>query len=183
MFLARRQSQFFWCSSRSVTFFAPSDRALRRDHGHAPHKNRSEVSTIDQVTYNANFDQTTEFRDFPRALEMLDEIELSPSYSPDHERRKKILRTILRSILRYHIVPDTAYDVGGLGSNTTYATGLKFSGTYGGQPLRLRVSQNAIPPSTHINFFSSIVRPNVEATNGDSTSCMKVHLENSCKHF
>ncbi|KIM49039.1 hypothetical protein M413DRAFT_59534 [Hebeloma cylindrosporum] len=118
-------------SSSVVTFFAPSDRALRRsDH------------------------------------EMLDEIRLSHSDIPDHERRKKILKTILRSILNYHIIPATAYDVAGLGRNTTYPTGLKISGTYGGQPLRLRVSQNAIPPSTHINIVSSIVRPNIEATNG-----------------
>jgi len=177
---------FFACSPLSVTFFAPSDRALRHNHSHVPHENRSGVSVIDQVTSNANFDETgsiAEFRDFPRALEMLDEIKLSPSDSPDHERRKKILRTILRSILRYHMVPDIAYDVSDLGSNTTYPTGLKISGTYGGQPLRLRVSQNAIPPSTHINFFSSIVRPNVEATNGDLTSCIKVHLEYLCQHF
>jgi len=104
---------------------------------------------------------------------MLDEIKLSPPDSPDHERRKKILRTVLRSILSYHIVPAIAYDVAGLRRNTTYPTGLKISGTYGGQPLRLRVSQSAIPPSTHINLFSSIVRANVEATNGDSISCTK----------
>jgi hypothetical protein len=115
-------------------------------------------------------------------LEMLDEIKLS-SDSPDHERRKEILRNILRSILSYHMVPATAYDVSGLGRNTTYPTRLKISGTYGGQPLRLRVSQNAIPPSTHINFFSSIVRPSVEATNGDSTSCMQGHIEYLYTHF
>lgn len=114
---------------------------------------------------------------------MLDEIKLSSADSLDHERRKKILRAILRSILNYHIVPATAYDIAGLGRNTTYLTRLKISGTYGGQPLRLRVSQNAIPPSTHINFFSSIVRPNVEATNGDSASSMKAHIEYLSKHF
>jgi len=166
---------FFACSSLSATFFAPSDKSLcRPGHGHrVPHKNRSEVSSIN---HNANFDETkciTEFPDLPRALEMLDEIKLSAPDSPDHERRKKILRTVLRSILSYHIVPATAYDVAGLRRNTTYPTGLKIPGTYGGQPLRLRVSQSAIPPSTHINFFSSIVRANVAATNGDSIFCMK----------
>lgn len=157
-------------SSSVVTFFAPSDRALRRsDHGHrVPHKNHPGISST-QVANNANFDKNrsiAEFRNLPRALEMLDEIRLSHSDIPDHERRKKILKTILRSILNYHIIPATAYDVAGLGRNTTYPTGLKISGTYGGQPLRLRVSQNAIPPSTHINIVSSIVRPNIEATNG-----------------
>ena len=172
MSLHWRQSHFF----SSVTFFAPPDRALRR-HGH--HKNHSGVPFIDQVTLNPNFDETTitGFRDFPRALEVLDEIYFSRSDSPDHERKKKILKIILRAILSYHIVPDTAYDLTGLRSNTTYATGLKISGTYGGQPLRLRVSQSAIPPSTHINFFTRIVRPDVRATNGDSMYSMGTFLE------
>src|SRR6266446_2433881 len=158
-----RQSHFFAVFS-SITFFATPDRALRRHGHHFPHKNHSGVPSIDQISHNPNFDETisiTGFRDFPKALEMLDEIKFSRSNSPNHERWKKILKIILRAILSYHMVPATAYDLTGLRSNTTYATGLTISGTYSGQPLRLRVSQSIIPPSTHINFFTRIVRPNV----------------------
>jgi hypothetical protein len=164
-------------SSSDVTFFATPDRALRRHGHHVPHKNHLGVPFIDEIAHNPNFDETisvTGFRDFPTALEMLDEIKFSRSDSPNHERRKKILKILLRAILRYHMVPATAHDLTGLRSNTTYATGLTISGTYGDQPLRLRVSQSTIPPSTHINFFTSIVRPNIWATNGDSISSLRV---------
>jgi len=164
----------------SVTFFATPDRALCRHGHHVPHKNHSGVPSIDQISHNPNFDEIisiTGLRDFPTALEMLDEIKSSRSDSPNHERWKRILKVILRAILSYHIVPATAYDLTGLRSNTTYATGLTVSGAYGGQPLRLRVSQSTIPPSTHINFFTSIVRPNAWAINGDSISSIRVYLE------
>lgn len=164
----------------SVTFFAPSDRALRRHGHHAPQKNHSGVPSIVQITHDPTFDDAvaiTGFRDFSGALRMLDEIKISHSDSPDDDQRKKILKIILRAILSYHIVPATAYDLTSLRSNTTYATGLTISGTYGGQPLRLRVSQSVIPSSTHLNFFTRIVHPNVRATNGDLISPMGAYLE------
>ncbi|KAF8964070.1 FAS1 domain-containing protein [Flammula alnicola] len=156
-------------SSAHLTFFAPPDRVLRRPPGSPPHRN---LSSIDSFVGNSNVDESvflTEFRDLTEALGLLDELDLTNSASLgslDDEKRKKILKIILRAILSYHILPTAAYDIVDFGNNITYPTKLSISGALDGQPLRLRVTQTVIPPATTINFFTRIIHHDVKATNG-----------------
>jgi hypothetical protein len=85
------------------------------------------------------------------------------------ERRKKFLKRLVQAILAYEALPE-AVDSHSLGDNTTYATKLVIPGVLEGQPLRVRVAQRLLPPSTTINFFSKVVHPDVKATNGENIS-------------
>jgi len=84
----------------------------------------------------------------------------------DHEKKKRILKVILRVILEYHIIPTAAYDIITLGHNSTYPTSLVVPGVLDSQPQRLRVKQTIIPPLTFINFYAKVIKPNVKASNG-----------------
>lgn len=144
----------------SVTFFATPDWALP---GHGCDK----LSQIDQVTEDnvASFAliQNCHWGDVMSAVEDLDTSLLLDDKKK--ERRKKLFKLLVRAILAYEVLPE-AFDICSLGDNSTYATKLAIPGVLEGQPLRLRVEQGMLPPSTRINFYSKVVYPDVKASNG-----------------
>lgn len=83
----------------------------------------------------------------------------------DKEKRKEMLKRLLRAILAYHVIPRNLDSVA-LGENTTYPSTLTIPGAVGGEPQRLRVQQNPLPPATTINFYSKVIRANTRASNG-----------------
>jgi len=147
----------------SLSFFAPPDSALphHKDdlmlHGLSP----------DFDTYETCLPGPTDLAEALRLLDILDFSKSQPATDEyDDEKRKKILKFILRAILEYHIIPTAAYDIINLGHNSTYPTSLIIPGVLDSQPQRLRVEQTIIPPRTSINFYTKIIRPNVKASNG-----------------
>lgn len=112
---------------------------------------------------------TSDFGILVEALDFLDQFEAAfiDDDDEDKDKCKRVLKLILKAILQYHIIPDQPYDVAQLARNTTYPTNLVVPGALDGKPLRLRVSRNILPPSTSINFYTKIRRPDVKATNGN----------------
>lgn len=140
---------------------------MRPPPGSPPPKN---LSSFDGVSFAEGDDDSTlalisQYRDLAEVVPLLEELDIS---GDDDDKRKKIFKIILRAILSYHILPGTAYGVPELTSNVTYPTNLRIPGTFGGEPLRLRVTQSVVPPVVHVNFFTKIVR-NFKATNGDDS--------------
>ncbi|TFK25017.1 FAS1 domain-containing protein [Coprinopsis marcescibilis] len=76
----------------------------------------------------------------------------------EKERRKRIFKFIVKSILEYHILPHGAYDIDGLGHNTTYETQFHVPSLLGNHGQRVKVSQRfkKLQPRTWINFFSKV---------------------------
>jgi hypothetical protein len=145
----------------SLTFFAPPDQVLRRPRGSPPPRNLTSIGDLlgDSII-------TSGYPDLTEVLPLIDELDTVLDGAPDKDKRKKIAKVILRAILSYHIIPGTAYNVVSLASNITYPTHLQIAGAFDGEPLRLRITHNVIPPATHINFYTRIAHPDVKATNG-----------------
>lgn len=117
--------------------------------------------------------------DLVPVLEDLDNSDLSQAATDDDDRddkekRKKIFKIILRAILSYHILPD-GYDIAELTKNATYPTKLQIHDVLDGEPLRLRVSRNVLPPSVHINFYARVLHPDVKASNGRPSCTIPVY--------
>lgn len=81
------------------------------------------------------------------------------------ERRTKFFKHLVQAILAYEALPE-AIDSFSLGDHQTYPTKLAIPGVLEGQPLRVRVEQRLLPPSTSVNFVSKIVYPDIQASNG-----------------
>ncbi|KAF8197430.1 FAS1 domain-containing protein [Pholiota molesta] len=148
-------------TTSDLTFFAPPDQVLRRPRGSPPPRNLTSIGDLlgDSII-------TSGYPDLTEVLPLIDELDTVLDGTPDQDKRKKIAKVILRAILSYHIIPGTAYNVVSLASNITYPTHLQIAGAFDGEPLRLRITHNVIPPATHINFYTRIAHPDVKATNG-----------------
>jgi len=83
----------------------------------------------------------------------------------DKERRMRFFKHLVQAILAYEALPE-AIDSFSLGDHQTYATKLAIPGILEGQPLRVRVEQRLLPPSTSVNFLSKVIYPDVKASNG-----------------
>lgn len=155
----------------SITFFVPPNHALKppnrskeaeyhhADGGHKPIFSRTEPEVLIMP-----FSSYTD--DLGEAISALEFLEAPMSYGKkDHEKRKRILKIIIRALLAYHILPGSN-DIISLGKHSTFPTNLTIPGVQGEHPLRLRVEQNLLPPRTTLNLFTKIVRPNVQAING-----------------
>lgn len=106
-------------------------------------------------------------RDLAEILPLIDESTSNISRAAkDEADQQTVLKTILCAILSYHIIPGTAYDLAGLGTNVTYPTQLRVPGAFAGEPLRLRVTQRVRPPTANINFVVKILHPDIKAANG-----------------
>lgn len=81
------------------------------------------------------------------------------------ECHKKFFKHLVQAILAYEALPE-AIDSFSLGDHQTYPTKLAIPGVLEGQPLRVRVEQRLLPPSTSVNFVSKIVYPDIQASNG-----------------
>jgi hypothetical protein len=147
----------------SFTFFATPDWAVSREEGDC-----DKLAEVDRLSDNEATSlvaaQGCHWYDVLSAAEQLD---ASPLLDDKKERRKKFLKHLVQAILAYDALPETI-DSFSLGDNTTYATKLAIPGVLEGQPLRVRVGQKLLPPSTNINFFSKIIHPDVKASNGDA---------------
>jgi hypothetical protein len=147
----------------SITFFAVPNRALRpSEHRKRQSRNITSLSMDDPT---ALFEAYSSY-DLSEIVAEIEELEHTLMDNPDQERRKKFIRILVKAILHYHIIPKGT-DVVSLTHNTTYATNLVLSdNALDKQALRVRVSTKLIPPSIQINFFSTVVRPNIGAKNG-----------------
>ncbi|KJA24634.1 hypothetical protein HYPSUDRAFT_76424 [Hypholoma sublateritium FD-334 SS-4] len=157
-------------SSSTVTFFAPPDAVLRPPPGSSrpPPKN---LTSFDGVSFTEGDDDSllaliSQYRDLAEVAPLLEELDIAGG--EDDDKRKKIFKIILRAILSYHILPGTAYGIPELTSNVTYPTQLRIPGAFGGEPLRLRVTQNVVPPAVYVNFFTKVIR-DFKATNGNDS--------------
>ena len=150
---------------RSLTFFAPPDAVLRPPPGSPPppHKNVTPFDAISFAEGDEDFMLAliSQYRDLAEVAPMLEELDITA----DDDKRKKIFKIILRAILSYHILPGTAYGIPDLTKNVTYPTNLRIPGTFGGEPLRLRVTHSIFPLAVHVNFVTKILR-DFKATNG-----------------
>jgi hypothetical protein len=161
----------------SVTFFAPPDKVLRRPREKScPHNmcfpdlstqitSFSRLETVSELDIPAMISEYGDFREAIRAMEELESMDRVRE--PDDEKRRKIIKAVIRAILLYHILPGV-YNLERLGENMTYATNLTVGGALDDQALRLRISQSVIPPATKINFFTRITHPDIKALNGMS---------------
>ncbi|KAF5330776.1 hypothetical protein D9619_005655 [Psilocybe cf. subviscida] len=162
-------------SSARVTFFAPPDKVLRRprekicSHGiclpdlSTPSMPFSNLDTVSEFDVPALI---SEYGNFGEAIRAMEELEsMDRVREPDDDKRKKIIKAVIRAILRYHILPGV-FNLERFGENLTYGTNLTVRGALDDQALRLRISRSVIPPATKINFFTRITRPDIKALNG-----------------
>lgn len=144
----------------SLTFFATPDWALPR------HDIGCDLSQLDHEQNHAAYATLGQNCHWDSLMSGAEELDNSFWLGGrERERRKKMLKLLIRAVLSYEVLPG-AIDVYSLGNNITYATKLTIPGFLYGQPLRVRVKQKLLPPSTNINFYSKVVYPNVQASNG-----------------
>jgi hypothetical protein len=106
--------------------------------------------------------------DLPEVIAEIEELESRLTSDPgkDKERRRQFIRLLVKAILYYHVIPN-AVDIESLTHNTTYATNLIVpDDALDKEALRVRVSTKVLPPSVQINFFSTVVKPNIGTKNG-----------------
>lgn len=163
------------CLFPSLSFFAVPDSALPH-HKHEVALNEFPPVFADDIYETPYLPGPTNLQEALRLLEDLNFSSKSVTDEKDHEKRKKVLKIILRAILEYHIIPTAAYDIITLGHNSTYPTSLVVPGILGSQPQRLRVKQAIIPSLTFINFYVKVIRPNVKASNGKITLILSLLL-------
>lgn len=134
-------------SSVQITFFAPPDKALRREYRH--------LLTEEEIHHGPH--------DLASLAYLID-AKTSP-HKPD-EQRKRFIKAILHAILSYHIIPIGSLDIASLGLNTTFPTNLIIPGALASQPLRVRIQRSFLPARTTVNLYTRITRPDAMATNG-----------------
>ncbi|KAF5358121.1 hypothetical protein D9756_001768 [Leucocoprinus leucothites] len=154
--------KYFDDKDADFTFFATPDWAIPRGEGDCEN-----LANVDQFTdiddASLVLAQGCHWHDALAAAEQLDAYPLLDDKKK--ERRKKFLKRLVQAILAYEALPE-AIDSFSLGDNQTYATKLAIPGVLAGQPLRVRVEQKLLPPSTSVNFLSKVIYPDVKASNG-----------------
>ncbi|KAH0584159.1 hypothetical protein H2248_009718 [Termitomyces sp. 'cryptogamus'] len=140
-------------TSADITFFAVPDSALRRSHKHHP-----EFKAI------ASSAQPYDLVD---AVAFVEEFQASKDNKNDRDKKKfkKFLKKLVQAILEYHILPDK-FDVERLAGNNTFPTYLVLPEALGSRPLRIRVAHSLVSPVPTINFYSKVVKPDNNASNG-----------------
>ncbi|KJA27332.1 hypothetical protein HYPSUDRAFT_35183 [Hypholoma sublateritium FD-334 SS-4] len=157
-------------STSELTFFAPPDRVFQ--HSNIPASNISLSAFGTRGLTNGALDYSlisllSQFRDLAEILPLIEEFTSNISHATKDEAAQQIaLKTILRAILSYHILPRTAYDLASLGENVTYPTQLRVTGAFSGEPLSLRFTQGVLPLTASINFVTKILHPDIKAANG-----------------
>ena len=179
---------------RRLTFFAPPDRVLRQSNFLASN-NLSFLRTQDVTNGSLEYSllsSLSQLRDLAGIVDLIEESTSGISRAAkDGTDQQVALKTILRAILSYHIVPKIAYDLASLENNVTYPTQLRVPGAFAGKPLRLRVAQNALLPTVNINFATKILHPDIKVTNGTvcvfsctiSSNFYKVSFTSSTRRF
>ncbi len=87
----------------------------------------------------------------------------------DKERRRRILAKIIDAVISYHLVDSDEPLTGReLADNSSVATHLHtdWKKLNDGQHWRVKVNQKLLPPGLELNYYSRVVRPDVEASNG-----------------
>ncbi|KZP29961.1 FAS1 domain-containing protein [Athelia psychrophila] len=153
----------------SVTLFALPDSALQfPKHKKGGHRHRHGLLSALSAEDPAALLDASQSLDLADVAAELDAIESASDDDDDEkkERRRKIIKLIVRAILEYHILPQ-ATDLGALLANTTHATNLTIpDGALDEEALRIRVGATLVPPAVRVNFYSTVVQPNVVAKNG-----------------
>jgi hypothetical protein len=145
----------------SVTFFATPDDGLRR-----PRRRKRHLGTLRSLDDLSVLLETYSHYDLPEIMAEAEDLDGFFDPSKDKERRKALIKMLVKAILFYHVVPKGT-DIDSLTHNTTYATNLIVPDyALDHEALRVRVSTKIIPPSVQINFFSTVVKANIGAKNG-----------------
>ncbi|KAG5341986.1 hypothetical protein C0989_006135 [Termitomyces sp. Mn162] len=140
--------------------------ALRRSHKHHP-----EFKAI------ASSAQPYDLVD---AVAFVEEFQASKDNKNDRDKKKfkKFLKKLVQAILEYHILPDK-FDVERLAGNNTFPTYLVLPEALGSRPLRIRVAHSLVSPVPTINFYSKVVKPDNNASNGLSLNPSLARLKRS----
>ncbi|KAG6861886.1 hypothetical protein C0995_010592 [Termitomyces sp. Mi166 len=139
-------------TSADITFFAVPDSALHRPHGR--HPEFKDIASSDQAY------------DLADAVAFVEEFQASNNGDDSKDKKfKKTLKKLVQAILSYHILPHK-FDAQRLTGNNTFPTHLVLPEALGGRPLRIRVAHNFITPVPTINFYSKVVKPDNNASNG-----------------
>ena len=160
----------------SVTFFAVPDKALHPPKRH--HKKRRSVGlAFDSPDLDPFYNTVAaELSTSADELEMFAALEGFVDYSrldaddDDKERKRRIVKKIVTAVLKYHILPGVL-PAQTLGTNNTYASGLTLGdASLDSEALRVRVSTEPrlFHRATRVNFYASILHPDVKTENGQS---------------
>lgn len=103
--------------------------------------------------------------DLADAIALVEELQITKDGNDEDKKKKKFLKKLVRAILSYHILPHK-FDAQHLARNNTFPTHLVLPETFGGRPLRIRVVHSLISPVPTINFYSKVIEPNNDASNG-----------------
>jgi len=144
-------------ASHGLTFFAPNNDALP-DH----HDKKGDEDTLLSAIHTGEANALSIIHSYISR----EDHHHHGGDDKDTERKKKILKEILHQVLLYHALP---YDVTTtqLGANSTVATALKANdGSFDGQLRRIKIDRTTVPPSLTINKYASVIKSDIEATNG-----------------
>jgi uncharacterized surface protein with fasciclin (FAS1) repeats len=146
-------------TSAGITFFAPSNQALR-----PPHHRKIHHGHISSLALSHPAAVLSETYDLSEILSEIEELQVDDD--PDKERRKKIIKILVRAILAYHVLPQ-GLDASQLTRNTTYATNLTIpDGALDKEALRIRVTTSKVFPAIKINLLATVVKSDIGAANG-----------------
>lgn len=156
---------------RSITFFAPPDRALRPPKRHTKPKDTEFDEFGVESFFSDDVIKTSDELEMFSTLEGFVDRQLldNPSDADDDkERKKKIIKKILTAVLKYHILSEEL-PAKELAKNSTFATALTLGdGSLHSEPLRLRVEQppRLLKPTLSLNFYASVIFADVKTKNG-----------------
>lgn len=144
----------------SVSFFAVPNWGLRPpgDHKKGPHPpEEDEEHIISEI-----LSKPTESERFASLEGLLDRSD------DDNDHKKEVIKSIIRAVLSYHILP-AALPAAELAKNLTHPTSLKLKdGSLDGQALRVRIAVVPKPlrPAIFVNYFAKVIVPDIKAKNG-----------------
>ncbi|KAJ9119632.1 hypothetical protein QFC22_003341 [Naganishia vaughanmartiniae] len=145
----------------SITFFAPENSGIPDPHHHHHHgdDDDDDDESLTKLAQNPSIESLYRHH-----------VKISEGHHDDDDdekkrRRKEIFKFIVGQVLKYHGLPE-ALTASELASNNSVATALipKF-GANDGQPLRLRVEKQLVPPFTKADikakngYIHSVAKP------------------------
>ncbi|EMD38694.1 hypothetical protein CERSUDRAFT_94231 [Gelatoporia subvermispora B] len=160
-------------SSANVTFFVPPNWALKPPGHRRPGAPRHAAvfhyeNWEDDVAPISDKFGNTELDLFEAAETLFTYVQASED-NDDKEKRKQILKAIIKAILSYHIIPSGNLPAAELLKNSTYATGLTLhDGSLDGKAFRVLVSSvpRIFPLTFSVNVYAKVVKHDIPASNG-----------------
>ena len=158
----------------SITFFAVPDKALQppKRRKNASHKFGLDFhdAELDPLynSYAAELASSSDEAELFATVESFVSYDMLAEDDTDKEQKKKIIKAIVTAVLKYHILPGVLH-VETLATNNTYSTGLRLhEGSLDSESLRVRISSapRVLHPKVHVNFYTSILHPDVKTENG-----------------